>query len=255
MSNGINSPQGLQIVESSIGNGGTQKLKAYGIYASADGQTTQPNSMFSGDPIKWNSAPGLAVMNGTVSPKYITDSSDESDFAAADADAFLGVFISCEYISAQTKLPVESNYWPGGTRVMPGTKIIAYVNDDPMAIFSIQVSSSLADAAGHIFLNNFIGLNANLGVAGILFTDPILALRQNPRIGNVLGGTSAYYLDGNGVAATATLDMKIIGIAPTMSDTSSALIPGVDAPFINVLVRFNKHVYGSAGVAGYTADA
>ena len=37
MSNGINASGGLQIVESAIGNGGTQKLKPYLIYASADG--------------------------------------------------------------------------------------------------------------------------------------------------------------------------------------------------------------------------
>ena len=46
MSNGINRPYGLEVVQSQIGNGGTQKLGQYFIYASADGLTTQPNSIF-----------------------------------------------------------------------------------------------------------------------------------------------------------------------------------------------------------------
>ena len=72
MSNGINASGGLQIVESAIGNGGTQKLKPYLIYASADGLTTQPNSIFSGDPVKWVSNPGLAAMVGTIAPEYLS---------------------------------------------------------------------------------------------------------------------------------------------------------------------------------------
>ena len=69
MSNGINAPYGLQIVQSQIGNGGTQKLGQYFIYTSADGLTTQPNSIFQSDPIKFVSNPGLAVMAGTIAPQ------------------------------------------------------------------------------------------------------------------------------------------------------------------------------------------
>ena len=260
MSNGINASGGLQIVESAIGNGGTQKLKSYLIYASADGLTTQPNSIFCGDAVKWVSNPGVAAMVGTIAPEYLSPPANRTaaaGIATAAADAFLGVFISCTYISAQTKLLTESNYWPGGTIVMPGTPITAYVNDDPMAIFRIQISSSVANATGIIFLNASSGLNANLGVAGINFTDPVLALTQNPSTGNTRNGISAYYLDGSTIATGAGLDVKIIGLAPSVNPNSNptGLIPGVNMPFVDVLVKFNKHVYGSVGVAGPTAGA
>ena len=51
--------------------------------------------------------------------------------------------------------------------------------------------------------------------------------------------------------------MKIIGLAPRVNPNSNptGLIPGVNMPFVDVLVKLNKHVYGSVGVAGPTAGA
>jgi len=260
MSNGINRPYGLEVVQSQIGNGGTQKLGQYFIYASADGLTTQPNSIFQGDPIKFVSAPGFATMAGTIAPQKLsapTNGTAVQAIATADADAFLGVFISCAYTDANTGILVESDYWPGGRAIKAGTPIIAYVNDDPMAVFRVQVSSSVAAATGITFLATGLGLNASLSVAGITFTSNIaIAGGQNPRTGSNIYGSS-YYLDGSTIANTATLDVKIIGIDPVITGNANptGLVPGVNMPFTNLLVKFNKHMYGSSGVAGPTAGA
>lgn len=260
MSNGINRPYGLQVVQSQIGNGGTQKLGQYYIYASDDGLTTQPNSIFQGDPIKFVSTPGIDAMEGTIAPQKLSASTGGTaaqGVATADADAFIGVFISCQYTSAQTGYQINADYWPGSTQVKAGTSIIAYVNDDPMAVFRVQVSSSVAAATGITFLAKQVGLNARLSVAGITFTDATaIAGGQNPRTGSTIYG-SVYYLDGSTIATTATLDVKIIGIDPVITADSnpSGLVPGVDMPFTNLLVKFNKHIYGSSGVAGPTAGA
>jgi hypothetical protein len=261
MSNGINRPYGLEVVQSQIGNGGTQKLGQYFIYASADGLTTQPNSIFQGDPIKFVSNPGLVAMTGTIAPQKLsgpTNGTAVQPIATADADAFLGVFISCAYTDANTGILVESDYWPGGRAIKAGTPIIAYVNDDPMAVFRVQVSSSIANAdASIVFLNTQVGLNSSLSVAGITFTSNIaIAGGQNPRTGSNIYGSS-YYLDGSTIANTATLDVKIIGIDPVITGNANptGLVPGVNMPFTNLLVKFNKHMYGSSGVAGPTAGA
>jgi hypothetical protein len=261
MSNGINSPYGLAVVQSQIGNGGTQKLGQYYIYASDDGLTTQPNSIFKGDPVKFVSAPGLAIMAGTIAPEKlsaVTNGTQVQAVATTDADAFVGVFMGCAFIDAASGIEVNSDYWPASRQVRAGTKIIAFVNDDPMAVFSVQVSSSIANATGIIFLSTGIALNANLSVAGITFTDPTaIAGGQNPRSGSSVYG-SAYYLDVSSISATtATLDMKIIGINPVINTNPNptGLIPGKNMPFINLLVKFNKHIYGSVGVAGPTAGA
>ena len=259
MSNGINSPYGLAVVQSQIGNGGTQKLGQYYIYASDDGLTTQPNSIFKGDPVKFVSAPGLAIMAGTIAPEKlsaVTNGTQVQAVATADADSFVGVFMGCAFIDAASGIEVNSDYWPASRQVRAGTKIIAFVNDDPMAVFSVQVSSSIANATGIIFLSTGIGLNANLSVAGITF-NPVIAGGQNPRSGSNVYG-SAYYLDVSSISATtATLDMKIIGINPVISTNPNptGLVAGNNMPFINLLVKFNKHIYGSVGVAGPTAGA
>lgn len=258
MSNGINRPYGLQVVQSQIGNGGTQKLGQYYIYANDTGLSTQPNSIFHGDPVKFVSNPGDADMEGTIAPQKLSASTDGAavqGVATTDADAFIGVFISCQYTSAQTGYQINSDYWPGSTQVKAGTSIIAYVNDDPMAVFRVQVSSSLANANGITFLATRVGRNAHLSVAGITFTNAAaIAGGQNPRTGSTVYG-SVYYLDGSTIATTATLDVKIIGIDPVITADSNpdGLVPGVNMPFTNLLVKFNKHIYGSSGVAGPTA--
>jgi len=259
MSNGINAPYGLAVVQSQIGNGGTQKLGQYYIYASEDGLTTQPNSIFKGDPVKFVSAPGSATMAGTIAPEKlsaVTNGTQVQPLATADADAFVGVFMGCAFIDAASGIEVNSDYWPASRQVRAGTKIIAWVNDDPMAVFRIQVSSSIAAAdLSIVYSNKQNGLNSNLTVAGITFTSPLaVAGGQNPRSGsNVYGST--YYLDGSTIANTATLDVKIIGIDQVITGNANptGLIPGKDMPFINLLVKFNKHIYGSVGVTGPTA--
>jgi hypothetical protein len=53
------------------------------------------------------------------------------------------------------------------------------------------------------------------------------------------------------------MDVKIIGIDPVITGNANptGLVPGVNMPFTNLLVKFNKHMYGSSGVAGPTAGA
>lgn len=248
MSNGINAPQGLQIVESAIGNGGTQKLKTYRIYASADGTATLPLSIFSGDPVKrypagvYNAGPntnGLIPQLGTIVPAYTPAAVNAQGQSTAPATpvlgAFLGIFISCTYYNPQFKLLSEVPYWPASQQVAAGTPIIAYVNDDPEVVFRVQVSTSTANtviaaqqmAAGgaltpSTYQSIFDGQNANLGIGGTPFTNPAAPLTpaNNPPGGNTANGISAYYLDGSSItlananAGNPNFDVNIIGVAP-----------------------------------------
>lgn len=262
MSNGINRPYGLEVVQSQIGNGGTQKLGQYFIYASADGLTTQIQSIFKGDPVKMvdkatpnSGAIDYKTTSGTIVPAKVAITADDTNsvIAAQDAAAFVGVFMGCQYTNAQTGYQVNSDYWPGGQQVKTGTPIIAWVNDDPMAVFRVQISSSAAVADTDIVYKSTNNLqNANLNIAGKTFTsDMAKAGGQNPRSGSNMYG-SVYYLDGSTIKNTATLDVKIIGIDPVITGNSNpaGLVPGSTMPFVNLLVKFNKHVYGSSGVLG-----
>lgn len=62
--------------------------------------------------------------------------------AAAD---LLGVFHGVEYTDT-TGRRVVSNYWPSGG-VTGATNIVAYVNDDPATIYSVQADGSIAATA------------------------------------------------------------------------------------------------------------
>ena len=123
-----------------------------------------------------------------------------------------------------------------------------------MAVFRAKVSSAVANATGIIFLATQVGFNINLSVAGVTFTSNVaIAGGQNPRTGSNIYG-SVYYLNGETIGIQNTKDMKIIGIDPVITGNSNpaGLVPGVNMPFTNLLVKFNKHIYGSGGVAGPT---
>jgi len=66
-----------------------------------------------------------------------------------------GVFIGCEYIDATGKYNV-SPYWPGTTGC---TNIVAWVLEDPTAIFEVQAAGSIAQSA----IGNGINLSASPG--------------------------------------------------------------------------------------------
>lgn len=275
MSQGINAPYGLRVEGSSIGNGGTDKTKKYYIYTDPTGTVTQPQSIYRGDPVKFGSVvanPAGKILGGvsagTITPLLsnylaagaINDGTAIAIPLAPVADAFVGVFMGCQYYSKATRTLTNSPFWPGGTQVLPGTTIVALINDDPMAIFRAQLSTSTANAenpAKSIFLQggvtSMVGMNANLALSGTPFTAPVAPNlpTNNPVTGSNETGLSAYYVDGSTAAAGVALDVKIIGLAP-ITYTNLTLTPGVNMPFVDVLVRFNKHMFGSTGVGGPT---
>ena len=268
MSNGINAPYGLAVVQSQIGNGGTQKLSTYNIYASADGLTTYNGNIFKGDLVRM-SPPLDTIANSIAAGNIVAGYTlNPNNPAVPVAGVPVGIFMGCAFIDAASGIEVNSDYWPASRQVRAGTKIIAWVNDDPEVVFKVQISSSTNNtpAAGQnnvapsIFQNIFRGQNGFLQVGGIPFTAPALAIpTNNPATGNTANGRSAYYLDGSTITITATggdgginKEIKIIGLVPEMQalPNPTNLVQGVSMPFIDVLCKFNVHIHGSTGTAG-----
>lgn len=268
MSNGINSPYGLAVVQSQIGNGGTQKLSTYNIYASADGLTTYNGNIFKGDLVRM-SPPLDTIANSIAAGNIVAGYTlNPNNPAVPVAGVPVGIFMGCAFIDAASGIEVNSDYWPASRQVRAGTKIIAFVNDDPEVVFKVQISSSTnnAPAAGQnnvapsIFQNIFRGQNGFLQVGGTPFTAPAGAIpTNNPATGNTANGRSAYYLDGSTITITAAggdgginKEIKIIGLVPEMQalPNPTNLVQGVSMPFIDVLCKFNVHIHGSTGTAG-----
>ena len=263
MSNGINAPYGASIVQSQIGNGGTQKLGQYLIAASADGQTTLNQSIFQGDIVvyaKLGANYAASTIKGTIVPALELNKGSE---ATQVGGMPVGIFIGCNFIDALTGFEVNSDYWPASQRVRAGTPVIAFVNDDPEVVFKIQMSTSTNNTpisaqgnvlAPSVYQYGFAGQNIQLGVGGTVFTAPVGEIpANNPDTGNSRTGQSAYYIDGGLInfagGGNSDFLIKIIGLVPEIQTLPNpkGLVQGLNMPFIDVLCKFNVHIYGSVG--------
>lgn len=268
MAFGSNSPFGLRINESVSGGGLTDKMTPYKVYTTAAGVgPTLAGSvgyLFKGDPVVFDSA-GVAgagvtsVAAGTVEPMFTILNAGAAATAVAQ-NVFVGIFMGCEYTDAITGITKYDTFIPNALQVKSGTSITAFVNDDPNVLFEVQYSTSTNNAEASprsIFLNGFIGQNAKLQLGGVAFTAPVGAIpTQNPASGNISTKTSGVYVDGSSItlvnagAGNALFDIKVVGIAYNSEPITAGTTIGVDVPFVTLLCKFNRHVYGSNGTPG-----
>lgn len=251
MAYGVNAPFGLRPVSSITGGSWTEKVNEYYIAASADGATTYGTSIFTGDPVIWN--PVLNNQGGGTIARY----GFNTDYnAGTNIVSVLGVFMGCEYFSRNTATNnlIKSAYWPAATQVVAGTKIKAYVIDDPNVVYDIQVSTWNDNLDQARFPYNLMGQNFGFGLGG----GGANLSPQNPANGSTITGQSAVYLTtafsaNNPARTTITLPLKAIGYTPdpnNLANPISYVADATTAPFLNVRVQINNHTYrgGSLGV-------
>lgn len=212
MAYGVNAPFGLKPLYSIHGGTWSGGTNTYYIYASADGGTTQTQSIFTGDPVQWSHkvVAGAAPEINTIipyDPDFTLDAPSKFSY-----DPIVGVFQGCEYFLPNGTL-VKSPYWEGDTKVLPGSVIKAFVMDDPDMVCEIQVST-LIDANANAFVGKpiFPNINASsLELTGGFGGNFAIAIgggahfstvenpnggtyANNPASGNRANGQSAYYL-------------------------------------------------------------
>lgn len=233
MANGKNTPYGLKPVFSKLGGSWTEKLNVYLIDAPADGVATYAGQIYTSDPVVWGAA-------GGVIEKYPFDK--DGSQGGANIKPTIGTFWGCEYTLPTGEL-VKSSYWPGGVVVQAGSKIKAYVLDDPYTVYSIQVSTYDNTILSTIFEPKYIGSNFGFGLGNGDAQNVV----TNPAAGNAKTGQSAVYLaykfaSNNIVHTTDTLPLKVYGfeLNPQIDPTQS---------YASVLVTINNHV-DKAGTLG-----
>lgn len=130
----------------------------------------------------------------------------------------VGVFMGCAYTDPNTKQKTFSQMWPTGT---VASDAVAYVLDDPDAVFKMQSDESLAQTD----LGNNIGVVQNAGSTDI--------------------GRSKNALDGSTAATTNTLPLRIVEF---VDGPDSA----VGDAYTDALVIFNSgmHQYRQATGTG-----
>lgn len=136
---------------------------------------------------------------------------------AAAGDSFLGAFAGVQWTDTTGRFRV-SNYWPANTAYTTGS-CVAYFYQDPNIVYDIQCDGSLASSA--------VGDQADL---------------SNTTAGSTTTGLSQCTLSSSLAGATATAQMKIIG-----------LYPGVDNAwgdaYTIVQTQINKSQYQATVVA------
>ena len=124
----INAAFGLRPYERSGSNYNNQGVNAYPI--NFDGLTTgTTNKIWTGSPVKPLGS-GLIDIVGAVSGGTV---------------ALLGVFMGCKY-TALDGTPTWSAHWPGYASIKATTEAIAYVADNPHALFVINADGAMPDA-------------------------------------------------------------------------------------------------------------
>ena len=143
------------------------------------------------------------------------------------ANTPVGVFLGCTYVSAVTKQPVQSQYYPASVSVQPNTYILATVSDDPDLLFQVAVCSSGVVMA--TVTQNAIGTNMS-----------ILATA-----GNTATGNSNFSVLSTSPAATNTFPVRVIDVIPETAPSA-----GNYAEVI-VKINFGIHQYNNATGLAY----
>ena len=151
-----------------------------------------------------------AILNGDtvkISNGYLV--ADTSTDAATPC----GVLVGCQYVNSLGQT-VQSQYYPAAA-----SSAIAYVVDDPRALFKVAVVSGTTTIAG--VSRDVVGSN--------------MALVQNT--GSTVSGNSAAAVLSTSTNTTNTLPVRVIDVVP---ETKT----GADS-YVELLVMINTHQYNS----------
>ena len=168
-------------------------------------------------PIAVNSS--TAIFYGDV-VKLNSDGTLDKD-TGTDAATPVGVFLGCSYTDPVFGKTFRQ-YYPGTTNI---SDVMAYVQDDPDALFKVAVTSS-GTTIGYVN-RTAVGNNA--------------VLTQNA--GNTITGDSRVSID-NTTATTSTWPVRVIDVVP---ETALAGNPG---SYTEVIVKWNQGTHSYLNPTG-----
>jgi hypothetical protein len=158
--------------------------------------------------------------------KRVADGTIEKDTGTETATP-CGVFLGCSFVNASTGQVQQQQFYPASTAVAPGTKIFAFVADDPDTLFQVVSCSGTTVVAG--MASTVIGAN--------------IALIQNA--GSTITGNSRVAIDEGTEDDTATLPIRIIDV---IRDTVIIDPSNGAETFVEFIVKINAtmHQYNNS---------
>ena len=238
MAYGVNAPFGLKPSRFLSGATWNDQTNQYIL------NTDSNLSIFTNDPV-------VATAGGGITSAVYQDPT----VAVTAGTLLIGSFQGCQYIDPNGFL-VDSPSWITGTVIKAGTKVTAFVTDDPNIIYDIQCSS---------FGNGVVAANVQLGLAAEdIFQNAGFAaggtFTANPPPNNAAvptgvgynGGQSVVFLALNTKNTTSTLPLKIIGLTPQIQNVfyPNGTTGVAVGNFNNASVIINTHNYKSVGTTG-----
>lgn len=167
--------------------------------------STDNSAIYIGDPVIHGGTAGAA---GTIVNGIDVEGMPTADVGAAASAKFLGVMVG--------RLPKQSD--PSVLYRVASEDTIILVCDDPSVVFEVQEDGAIAATA--------VGLNGDLTTFG----------------GSTTTGRSTVELDSSTVTTTATLSVRVLGLARRPNNNI-----GTNAVWE---VAFNEHEYSFSGSAG-----
>ena len=164
------------------------------------------------------SASGTSIFYGDVVRLNTGGTLSRAATGTTSATDAVGVFLGCGFTNSTTKQFLEQQYFPGGT---VASDIVAYVSDDPDALYKVAVLSTSTAVSG--LTQADVGQNVSLFLtAGSTTT------------GNSKEGVY------NSTGSTTTLPFRIVDVVPETVNASGS--------YTEVIVKFNfgVHTYTSA---------
>jgi hypothetical protein len=135
---------------------------------------------------------GTSIFYGDL-VKRVTGGTIEKDTGTTTATP-CGVFLGCTFTNSSTGQVQFQQFYPASTSVAAGTKIFAYVADDPDTLFQVVSCSSGTTVAAI----SIAAIGANI------------ALIQNA--GSTTTGNSAVAIEQGSETTTSTLPIRIIDV-------------------------------------------
>ena len=158
---------------------------------------------------------GTAIFDGDTvvinSDGYLVKST------TTDSGNIVGVCMGGQYVNSNGQT-VQGQFIPALASTSTNLAL-AYVVDDPMALFKVAVVTS----------------GTTMGTAGRTVVGSNLALVLNA--GNTTTGNSAFAVTLTGAGTTATLPIRVIDVVPETATAADA--------FTELLVKINTHQYNN----------
>jgi hypothetical protein len=158
---------------------------------------------------------------GTIQKSTVT-----VDSTTAAANNTVGVFVGVQFVNSQSQ-QVQGQFYQSNTAQ---TQAIAYVVDDPLALFKVAVTNTNGNGAMSSVNQSIVGTN--------------MAIVQGTG-SNTTGDSAISVFATNAQGNAAALPVRVIAGVP---DTET-----VTGNYTEVLVKINNHQYNNASALNYTA--